>query len=151
MKSTIKGKDGVLVTLGSHNYFSMDRTCSEGTKQIISAMKETGVNRIVVLSSYGAGPGNRPLLSWFVRNLLSYILEDKDVQEELIMNSGLDYTIVRPPRLVNKPARGSIYETTVTSNTKLPVMEIARADVASFMLKTIDNNSYVNKTVSISW
>ena len=139
MKSAIKGKDGVLVTLGSHNYFSTDRTCSEGTKQIISAMKETGVNRIVVLSSYGAGPGNRPLLSWFVRNLLNYILEDKDVQEDLIINSGLDYTIVRPPRLVNKPAKGAIYETTATSNTKLPTMEISRADVAAFMLRSMVN------------
>ena len=139
------------MTLGSHNYFSMDRTCSEGTKQIIAAMKETGVNRVVVLSSYGAGPGNRPLLSWFVRNLLSYILEDKDVQEELIMNSGLDYTIVRPPRLVNKPAKGSIFETTITLNTKLPFMEISRADVAAFMLRSMVSNSYVKETVSISW
>ncbi len=128
------------MTLGSHNFFSMDRTCSEGTKQIIAAMKETGVNRVVVLSSYGAGPGNRALLSWTVRKMLSYILEDKDVQEELIMNSGLDYTIVRPPHLTNKPAKGSIFETTISSNTKLPIEEISRADVAAFMLRSIISN-----------
>ena len=140
----------MLVSLGSHNYFSMDRTCSEGTKAIISAMKETGVKRVVVLSSYGAGPGNRSLLSWFPRSLLGYILDDKDVQEDLIMKSGLDYTIVRPPRLLSKPAKGNIFITTALSY-KLPVMEISRADVAAFMLQTAFQRTYLNQTVSISW
>ena len=135
MKTAIRGKDGVLVAIGTHNYFSMDRTCSNSTKAIIAAMKETGVKRIVVLSSYGAGPGNRALLSWFPRSLLGYILDDKDKQEEIIMKSGLDYTIVRPPRLLNKPAKGNIFVTTALSF-KLPVMEISRADVAAFMLES---------------
>ena len=49
------------------------------------------------------------------------------------MKSGLDYTIVRPPRLLSKPAKGNIFITTALSY-KLPVMEISRADVAAFML-----------------
>ena len=133
MKTAIRGKDAVLVSIGTHNYFAMDRTCSNATKAIVASMKETGVKRIIVLSSYGAGPGNRGYLSWFPRSILGYILEDKDTQEEIIMKSGLDYTIVRPPRLLNKPAKGNIFITTALSY-KLPVMEIARADVAAFML-----------------
>ena len=150
MKTAIRGKDAVLVAIGTHNHFSMDRTCSNATKAIIASMKETGVNRIVVLSSYGAGPGNRAYLSWFPRSLLGYILDDKDVQEEIIRNSGLDYTIVRPPRLLNKPAKGNIFITTALSF-KLPVMEISRADVADFMLSSATQNTYVNQTTSISW
>ena len=133
MNTAIRGKDAVLVSIGTHNYFSMDRTCSNATKAIVASMKETGVKRIIVLSSYGAGPGNRAYLSWFPRSILGYILDDKDKQEEIIMKSGLDYTIVRPPRLMNKPAKGNIFITTALSY-KLPVMEIARADVATFML-----------------
>ena len=133
MKTAIRGKDAVLVSIGTHNYFSLDRTCSKATKAIVDSMKETGVKRIIVLSSYGAGPGNRAYLSWFPRSILGYILEDKDTQEEIIMKSGLDYTIVRPPRLLSKPAKGNIFITTVLSY-KLPVMEISRADVAAFML-----------------
>ena len=150
MNTAIRGKDAVLVSIGTHNYFSMDRTCSNATKAIVASMKETGVKRIIVLSSYGAGPGNRAYLSWFPRSILGYILDDKDKQEEIIMKSGLDYTIVRPPRLMNKPAKGNIFITTALSY-KLPVMEIARADVAAFMLQTATQNTYVNQTASISW
>ncbi|MFN9907246.1 MAG: NAD(P)H-binding protein [bacterium] len=43
-----------------------DNTCSAGTRAIISAMKKTGVKRMVVCSSWGVGPGNRTLLNCFI-------------------------------------------------------------------------------------
>ena len=150
MQATIKGKDAVLVSLGSRNLLTADRTSSQGTKIIIDAMKEAGVSRIIAVSSYGAGPGNRSYLDWFVRKLLTNVLDDKDKQEEIIVQSGLDYTIVRPPRLMNKPAQGNLFVTTALSY-KLPIKEIARADVASFMLQCAAERSYVKETVSISW
>ena len=81
MESAIKGQDVVLVSLGGRGLLSRDTTCSVGTRAIIAAMKKTGVNRMVVLSSYGVGPGNRSLLSWAIRAMLYHPLADKDEQE----------------------------------------------------------------------
>jgi uncharacterized protein YbjT (DUF2867 family) len=101
MESAIKGQDVVLISLGGRGLLSRDTTCSVGTRAIMSAMKKTGVNRMVVCSSYGVGPGNRSLLNWAVRAMLYHPLADKDDQEADIQKSGLDYTIVRPPRLMD--------------------------------------------------
>lgn len=131
MESAIKGQDAVLVALGGKGLLARDTTCSVGTRAIIAAMNKTGVKRMLAISSYGVGPGNRSLISWAVRAMLYHPLADKDEQEADIEKSSLDYTIIRPPRLMDAPARGDLFSTIAGT---LPHMEIARADVAAFML-----------------
>ena len=148
MENAIKDKDAVLSSLGGKGLLSRDTTCSVGTKAIISAMKKEGVARIIVLSSYGVGPNNRSLLPWAVRGMLYHPLADKDEQEADILASGLDYTIVRPPRLKDEPARGDYLE---LDQGKLPGTEISRADVASFMLKCASEKTWIQKIAHICW
>ena len=97
IESAVRGQDGVFIALGGFGILIGDTTCSVGTRAIISAMKKEGVNRMVVCSSWGAGPENRQLLPWFVKLMLTNPLADKDIQEADISKSGLTYTIVRPP------------------------------------------------------
>ncbi len=111
-------------------------------------MKKQGVNRLIVCSSLGVGPGNRSLLPWAVRGMLYHPLADKDDQEAMIVASGVDYTIVRPPRLMDKPPLG-VYDVVESGNT--PHNEIARADVAHFMLKCLYDKLWVKQTPHISW
>ena len=106
MEEAVRNKDAVFCALGStSSLMSNDTTSSEGTKQIISAMKKAGVRRLIVLSSYGVGPGNRDLLPWFLKILIKKPLDDKEIQELAVKASGLDWTIVRPPQLIDKPAK----------------------------------------------
>ena len=148
MENAIKGQDAVMIALGGRGLLTRDTTCSVGTKAIIGAMNKTGVKRMIVCSSYGVGPGNRSLLSWAVRGMLYHPLADKDEQEDHIQKSGLDYTIVRPPRLMDLPPRGDIFHTV---SGRLPHMEISRSDVATFMLSQLKENIYLNQCVSVSW
>ena len=105
MEKAILGKDAVICTLGGYGLLSRDTTCSVGTRAIIESMKKTGgTKRLIVCSSYGVG--NRSVLPWAVRAMLYHPLADKDEQEAEILKSGLDYTIVRPPRLMDAPAKG---------------------------------------------
>ena len=148
MDAAVKDKDAVLCALGGKGLLSRDTTCSVGTKAIISSMKKQGVSRLIVCSSYGVGPGNRSLLPWAVRGMLYHPLADKDDQEAEIVKSGLDYTIVRPGRLVDKAALGTWI---ALDEGKLPHTEISRADVATFMLKTLYDRTYVRMTPHLSW
>ena len=59
VEAAVRDKDAVLVALGGHSLLTRDTTCSVGTRVILGAMKNTGVRRIVVCSSYGVGPENR--------------------------------------------------------------------------------------------
>lgn len=78
-------------------------------------MKEAGVQRLVSLSALGAAESRKTLPLW-VRFIVSYIvfptilgrsMVDTEVQEKVVHESGLDWTLVRPPNLTNKPAAGS--------------------------------------------
>ena len=113
-------------------------------------MKKEGVKRIIVCSSYAVGPGNRRLIPCFLRCLLYHALADKDIWEAEVITSGLEYTIVRPPGLLDVPARGPS-QIAILEEGELPTHEISREDVAYFMLKSLEEKSYFHMTPHISW
>ena len=80
--------------------------------------------------------------------MLYHPLADKDDQEADILKSGLDYTIVRPPRLLDNPPKGEYH---VQDEGKLAGNEISRADVATFMLSTLYEKTWIQKIANICW
>ncbi len=93
------GCDAVISALGV--FHREPRTeLSRGTANVICAMQQHGIRRLVVVSSLGAGDskGQGSLLARVLQSfLLKHVLADKDRQEAEIMASGLDWTILRPP------------------------------------------------------
>jgi len=146
--------DAVLSALGIfHREPKTD--LSDGTANVISAMQKHGIKRLGVVSSLGAGDsagqGN-----FLARNLqkflLSHVLADKERQEQLIMSSGLDWTIVRPPQLTDDDR---ICEKVVAWVGPTPkgarlTWKTSRATVAGFLLKAVAQGSHIGEAVNIS-
>jgi uncharacterized protein YbjT (DUF2867 family) len=147
----VDGHDGVLVSLGggTGQAFSRDTVCSEGTRNIVNAMQnfKAGSKRIVVISSMGAGKSvehtNR-----FVKWILKYPLEDKNTQETIVKESGLEYVIVRPTGLTNGPSSAGAV---VVDSDKEPVPfnQVSRNDVALFALDQFTSSEYIGKAPGI--
>lgn len=82
---------------------------SDGTKNIITAMTAHRLKRIIVVSSIGAGE-TKGVGPWWVRALQHFVLKntlaDKTLQEKAIQDANLDWTFIRPPRLMHGPKRG---------------------------------------------
>jgi putative NADH-flavin reductase len=76
------------------------------------------------------------------------IVADAAAMEEVFENSGLDWTLVRPPKLAPKPYIGKYR----MREGHLPLFgfRISFADVADFMIKTAENGSSVGKIVGLS-
>jgi uncharacterized protein YbjT (DUF2867 family) len=81
--------------------------------------------------------------------ILFYFL-DKAKQEKLIINSNLDWTIVRPGQLTNGKKR-SIYKHGQDVGSYILTKMISRADVAHFMLSQLEDNTYIRKTPGITY
>jgi putative NADH-flavin reductase len=81
--------------------------CAPATQRIVSAMKEQGVRRLVCVTGALVGEQypNRGLFYRAMRRLLvrkaPHLMLDRDGQETIVMNSGLDWTVFKPPRLMN--------------------------------------------------
>jgi uncharacterized protein YbjT (DUF2867 family) len=69
--------------------------------------------------------------------------------EDEIRRSGTEWTIVRPPKLVNKALTGR-YRTCVGANVPRGY-SVSRADVAHAMLEMLDDPATVRQAVGIAY
>lgn len=151
----IAGQDAVLSALGGS--LDDDTLLPESMGHILAAMKENGVRRLIVLGASGVWPGAAKRLSggarFFLRIIESTVLKkpfrSQRAMQMRIQASDTDWTIVQPPRLVNKPGTGRIRvdgEALPTNGTT-----ISRADVAAFMLAQLTSRDWVRKSPFIAW
>ena len=152
VEKAISSEDATLSTLGVPGNSRL-RVVSEGTNNIISAMKKFHVDRLVVESAHGASESAKEVpfpLGFFMRRvLLRGAFEDKDRMEKAIRESGLDWTIVRPTKLTDGPKRGKYRYGEGIRRGLLP--EISRADVADFMLNQLESKEFSRKAPTISY
>lgn len=153
VRSVIPGHDAVIVTAsaGSLRAFKENpKYFSSGTQNVIGAMKEFGVRRLVVLSALGVGESVRLANAFLKVVAIGWILkipfQDHERQEQLVKESGLDWVIVRPTRLTDGPARKQ-YEKRVEIQ---PVpSSISRADVADFLVQACESEQWVGRAVQL--
>ena len=154
IESAMRGQSAVLCALGTKRFFFPNRVVSNGTANILRAMKSCGVPRLVCESSLGIGKsvGRLGLLYTFlvVPVILPFIFYDKVRQEKLIEESESDWVIVRPAVLTNAPTRGTYRHGRNVGN-YLWTNRIARADVADFMLKQLTDDDYIGSAVGVVW
>lgn len=152
IERAVRGATAVLVALGTDLVRRDHPVESEGTRNIISAMKAQGAERLIVESAFGVGESRdhiRPPLLKMMKTVLGPILEDKEAQEALVRESGLDYVLVRPVvlskgRLTGVYRIGEKLEPTMLSR-------ITRADVAHFMLNQLDHTRNTGRAVTIAY
>jgi putative NADH-flavin reductase len=120
---------------------------SKATRALLPAMKRAGVKRLITVTGFGAGDSrNRGGILYRIGfNLfLRRAYDDKDVQEKLIRESGLDWTIVRPVILYDGARTGTYH--VLADRRKWRIGFISRANVADFLVKQIDDDSYIGQT-----
>lgn len=121
-------------------------------RNAVGALQARGLRRIVTLSANGAGDSFETLF-WLGRVLIRHTnlgvaYADHDRQEEVLRESGLDWTAVRPAALSN----GTEAKRLIVSygNQPKPAMTISRRHVATFMLDVLDRSEFYQKAPTIS-
>ena len=146
----LKGADACISTLGGASLKKRAIEVTDGIKLILEQMEKEGVTRFIYLSSLGAGKSRyymSRLIRFIVVDLLLRIpIADHNLNEEYIMKSELEWTILRPGGLSNEPYTGKYKygseKTVFKGNPK-----ISRANVAAFILDQASNNTLMKKAV----
>ncbi len=165
LESAIAGAGAVLSGLGPHS--NADAGIAwRGTRAIVAAMQATGVRRIVAVSAAPVStvpspsrphpPKHDPGDGFFMRYLGSPVANalfgkvyaDLAQMEDILAGSGLDWTVVRPPRLTGKPLTGS-YRTAYGQNIRGGV-SVPRADVAHLMLTVLGQPETIRRAIGIA-
>jgi len=165
LETAVAGADAVVSGLGPRSQADAG-VAARGTEAIIAAMKETGTRRLIVVSAAPLGtvpspaipnpPRHDPGDGFFMRTIFSHVAKtlfrahyaDLAVMEDDLRASGLDWTIVRPPRLSNRPLTGT-YRTAYGRNVRGGWI-VPRADVAHLMLRLVQTPDSIAQTVGVA-
>ena len=145
VEKTVRGTD-LVVSLFGHVKGSPDRLQTEGTRNITEAMKNHGVDRIISLSGGGLPYPEKDepripdkIIRFIMGIFAKTILEDAKAHAEVLKKSGLDWVIVRAPRLTDEEKRGDYRVGWVGMKGGT---QLGRADLADFVLKLVEDDSY---------
>lgn len=154
----VAGQDAVLSTLGVPFSRKPISVYSTGMEHIIQAMKNHGVRRLVCVSSSATDPQTRYLSSGggfvFEKVLKPVVINtigrttyaDMEQMETLVMNSGLDWVIVRPSGLFETP-EVTDYR---MAETHISRQFTSRADLADCMLQQLTSDQYLRKAIAVA-
>lgn len=152
----MKGQDAVICCLGVPAT-KVGKLRSDGTQNIINSMVKFGVSRLVCQTSLGYGDSVAVLKftpfifrKIIVPLLLRNTFEDHLLQETIIKNRNINWTIVRPGNLTNGMLTEN-YKTEFDYNDSTLRVKISRADVADFLIKSIANRNSYGKVLGISY
>jgi uncharacterized protein YbjT (DUF2867 family) len=150
--SSIAGQDSVVIALGAgSSRKSLIR--SEGTQTVIRAMQQSGVAQLICLTTLGAGESWQNLNFFWKRIMFGLLLRpvflDHERQEQLVRDSGLDWTIVRPSALTDEPANQS-YKVDIPASERGLALKISRTDVAGFLASCVGQSAFLHRAVGIS-
>ena len=149
VKQAIQGQEIVICSLGTSD-LGKTMVRSAGTANLIRAMQDEQVKRLIVISAMGIAESWSTLSfvnKLFFATLLRNTRLDHEKQEKLVKESNLDWTIVRPSGLTDTPRTGK-YE--VGENIRAHTSRIARSDVADLVIKELHNNALINKAITIT-
>ncbi len=147
----MRGQDAVVSTLGITD-LKPTVIYSQGIGNVMAAMGKEGVSRIVCLSADVFDPSPFWLMRYVMVPMLWRIMgnnyRDLGLMEDLLRASRLQWTVVRPPRLTDKAAKGR-YRFVINGHQRQG-FSIARADVAQFMVSHLDDEATFAGVVTIA-
>jgi putative NADH-flavin reductase len=148
VKAALNGVDVVIQTLGVGlgDLFRPVSLFSEATRVLVAAMTSHGVKRLICVTGFGAGD-SRASIGGLQRIPFEVVFgrayEDKSLQERLIKESSLDWTIARPGVLTGGPRTGRYRILEAASEWRNGI--ISRSNVADFLVRQIEDQSYMRK------
>jgi len=119
------------------------------TKVFVASMQKSNVNRIVAISS--AGIHNE--FSWVTNLILNlfykHVINDHRMAAQVIMTSGLTYTLARPLSLTD----GNLTKAYRKATIGVPKggKDISRQDLAHFLLDSVEHEAYLDETVGLAY
>jgi putative NADH-flavin reductase len=149
-REAMVGQDAVLSALGARDS-KPTVVYSEGLRHIIEAMRAANVRRVMCVSATGIEPGiwwQKIVAKLVLWQVFKHSYTDLVRMETVVKASGLDWTIVRPPRLTDNPLSGKV--TSAVNQHLNPCNAVSRADLADYMLHHITDPATICGMVEVA-
>jgi len=151
--NSIQHAEAIIVTLGTVKNTKSTTLFSDFAKLMVEINRENKIDvPFIFVTGFGAGE-SKNYVSWLIKFFLNYLLKDvyadKTKMEEIITESDLKWTVVRPGRLLGKELTEK-YRVENKLFKGINIGGINRADVADFLIKQAENQTELKKYIGIS-
>lgn len=134
----MEGIDALVITVAGNSLINLD-----GKVKLVQAAKKVGINRIVLISAIGINHFHDDVrLNWM--DVAEQYASDMYYADMYVINSGMNFTSIRPATLTNGPATGK-----GMVGDDLPNNDISRADVADAVLESLMNDNTIGKAFDL--
>jgi putative NADH-flavin reductase len=154
LKAALSGQDIVVSCLGMRNT-GPTQLYSQGVRNIIEAMQRENVNRIICLSAAAViiPPRGSAIMKFVVKYILQRIFKysyaDMLLMEEMLRGTNLNWTVIRPPRLIDGKKKG-VYRSSINEPLKHP-SKISRADLADYIVNHLSDDATFKGLAEVSY
>lgn len=150
VQAAVEGQDAVVSAVGAPGRRALG-LYSEGGRALVAAMESAGVARLIAITSAGVRHDDPSFPLWYrlaARTLMREQYGDMALLEELVRASSLEWTLVRPTRLVDAEPTGDYR--VLDGETPKGGSQITRADLARFIVGELDKREWVGATPTIA-
>ncbi len=147
LEKAMEGTHFLISAIGSKKPFSKaenDKIDNMGNQNLVRAAKARGLEKIVIISSVGAG-NSRYALSLMYKLMMSPILRAKEKSEAFIQSFGMTHTIIRPGGYGDKEVSGQI---AFGEGGKI-TGRITREQIATVCVDALSNQKMNNRTFEV--
>lgn len=150
----VAGADAVICAFGPREPFR-DVFCADATGVIMESMKKHNVDRLLcvagALSCEGSKNRSRfiKVMVKLSRMMRAAVTEDRDRQERMVEESGLNWTLLKPPELIDeneKPRFVHGEDLMIDAYSR-----ISRHHLGIFMLDQLESDKYLRKKVVLRY
>ena len=149
LESAVEGQDAVICALGTPSPRKASSLLEHGTRNLVEAMSRFHVQRLVcvtLLGVAGSEDNASPFYRHVILRVLAPMMPDKENQERVVRDSGLQWVIVRPPRFVNG-GRGQ--PRVLRSGEKGRVGRVSRQQLAGVLIDTCESPDYLHQAIVV--
>ena len=150
VRAVTEGCHAVLSTLGQPR--GQGPVFSEATTNVIRAMTERGIKRYILITGLNVdtlldkkNPKTAAATGWMKINY-PHTTADKQREWELLVESDLDWTLVRLP-MIELTDRTSAYQTSLED---CPGENISATDLAGFLIRQLTDESFIKQAPFIA-
>ncbi len=145
----VDGQEAVVCALGTPSPRQASSLLENGTRGLVEAMKSASVPRLVCVTLLGT-TGSKANASFLYRHVvlraLAPMMPDKESQERVVQDSGLEWVLIRPPRFTGGQGRPPRI---LRAGDKRRVGHVARQQLARVLIDAAERPDYVRQATVV--
>lgn len=149
MDTAVERRDAVICVLGTASPRHASSVLGDGTRNLTVAMNRAGVSRLVCVTLLGTADSKRndsALYRHVILRVLGPMVPDKDKQDRVLRDSGLEWVLVRASRFVN---RARAQPRVIRSGENGRVGHVSRRHLAGVVIDAAERADCVHQAIVV--